>query len=110
MVPGNNPITKSPTKLFDEQSKSQTQSHPSVSFFEMPVPIRLKNATNDTIVVLDNTFSGQTFTVPLNFQIDSLILDPDNWIICNQNIITGIKDDVKSTSSIKEGRTTTNKL
>ena len=42
---------------------SQLQSDPSVSFFEMPVPVEFKDATHDTTVVFNHTFSGQSFAV-----------------------------------------------
>lgn len=40
---------------------NQSQSDPSVSFFQMPLPVEFKDATHDTILVLNNTFAGQTF-------------------------------------------------
>lgn len=69
-------------------SLSQSQSHSSVSFFEMPVPVLFKNASQDTLLVFDHTFSGQLFTAQLNFKVDSVIIDPDNWIVCNQNVVS----------------------
>jgi aminopeptidase N len=69
---------------------SQTQSHPSVSFFEMPIPIQFKNATHDTLLIFDHTFNNEIFTAQLNFKVDSLILDPDHWIVCTQNGLTGL--------------------
>ena len=71
---------------------NQTQSHPSVSFFELPIPIRFKNQTQDTLIVFDHTFSGETFTASLNFQADSLIFDPELWIISANNLITAVKE------------------
>jgi len=46
---------------------NQSQSDPSVSFFEMPVPLKFKDATHDTIIVFDNTYSGQQFTMIPDF-------------------------------------------
>ena len=59
----------------------QTQSHPSVSFFELPVPVRFRNATQDTTVVLDHQSSGQSFTINLPFTADSLDFNPDLWLL-----------------------------
>ncbi|HYV92148.1 MAG TPA: M1 family aminopeptidase [Chitinophagales bacterium] len=59
----------------------QSQSHSSVAFFKMHVPLEFKNATHDTIVVVNNTFAGQTFTINLGFIATQLILDPDAWIL-----------------------------
>jgi aminopeptidase N len=69
---------------------NQSQSHPSVSFFEMPVPVLLKNASKDTLVRLDNTFSGQTFTFRVSFPVDSVLIDPYYQLISSGNVVNGI--------------------
>jgi len=79
---------------------SQTQSHPSVSFFDMPVPVELKDDTHDTTVVLNNTFSGQSFNVNLSFAPTQVILDPDLWIIHANDAITQIDTAVIRTDVI----------
>jgi hypothetical protein len=56
---------------------SQTQSHPSVSYFELPVPLRFKNATHDTIIVFDNQSNAQNYTVHPGFMPDSILFDPE---------------------------------
>ncbi|MBN8679078.1 MAG: hypothetical protein J0M29_12690 [Chitinophagales bacterium] len=65
----------------------QTPSHPSVSFFEMPVAFKLKNGTQDTTVVLDHTFSGQEFNIQLGFAPTELIFDPDLWLVSRNNLV-----------------------
>ncbi len=77
---------------------SQTQSHPSVSFFELPLPILLKGQNRDTLVRLDNTFSGQSFNLNIPFKIDSVILDPDIWLIQANPLITSNSDTDLSNS------------
>lgn len=67
---------------------NQSQSNPSVDFFELPLQIRLFNSTNDTLVRINNTVNGQTFTFPINFKADSLEFDPNYWIISKNNTIT----------------------
>jgi len=71
---------------------NQTTSHPSIQFFPLPVPIRLKNAVSDTTVRLQHTFSGETFTVAIPFQADSLLFDPDLWLISANNSVTSIPE------------------
>ncbi|MCF8295937.1 MAG: T9SS type A sorting domain-containing protein [Saprospiraceae bacterium] len=72
---------------------NQTQSHSSVSFFEMPVPIQFKNSLNDTSIIFDNTFSGQNFLINLGFTPDMIIFDPDNWIVSKlDTLIIGVKE------------------
>ncbi|MBS1566936.1 MAG: hypothetical protein JST39_21320, partial [Bacteroidetes bacterium] len=61
----------------------QTTSHPSVAFFEMPVPVRLKNSIRDTTVVLKQLRNGQTFLVDPGFAVDSAFYDPKFWILSN---------------------------
>jgi hypothetical protein len=72
----------------------QSTSHPSVDFFEMPVPVRFKNAQMDTTVVFDHAFDGQLFTVDLSFQADSALLDPDLWLLQGQSLVTLVPDAV----------------
>jgi aminopeptidase N len=79
---------------------SQSQSHPSVGFFEMPVPIRFKNATQDTMIVFEHMFSGQSSFAQLSFKVDSIIIDPDNWIVCNQNVIASTQNTPPSNQGI----------
>ncbi len=67
---------------------SQRTSHPSVDFFEMPLPIQLADQEKDTILVLDLTASGQEFEFELGFEPDSLYIDPDRWILSAGNQVT----------------------
>jgi aminopeptidase N len=72
---------------------NQTQSHPSVSFFEMPVPVRFIDAFGTTFdIVLENTVNGQQFTVAVPFTVASVEFDPERNIISrNSNITLGKK-------------------
>lgn len=69
---------------------TQTQSDPSVSFFEMPIPLRFTGTNGkDTTVVLNNTGNFQTFSIPLkglNY-IKSIEFDPDLWILSKGNLV-----------------------
>jgi len=67
---------------------NQTQSDPSVSFFEMPVQIKFIGDERDTTIIFNHTFSGQSFSVNINFHVNSLVFDPDSWLISANNIIT----------------------
>ncbi|MFH0894179.1 MAG: M1 family metallopeptidase [Bacteroidota bacterium] len=63
----------------------QSTSHSSVSFFEVPVPIRFRDATHDTIVVFHPAYSPQTFTVNLGFDPNTAQFDPEKWIISSNS-------------------------
>src|SRR5690606_20156523 len=65
---------------------NQTQSHGSVAFFEMPVPVRLYgNGGVYHDVVLDNTYNGQEFVVSVPFVITNLDFDVKKDIISLNN-------------------------
>ena len=64
---------------------SQTTSHPSVSFFKLPVALKFKNATQEKTVVLDNNFNGETFLKSIGFIADTVLLDPDAWLVTKNN-------------------------
>jgi aminopeptidase N len=63
----------------------QTTSHPSVDFFEMPVPIRVFGGGGDTLIRLDHTENMQNYTVDLGYSVDSIQFDPDLWLISAEN-------------------------
>jgi len=67
---------------------SQQQSHPSVDFFEMPLPIRFRNSKHDTIVVYDHKTNHQEFITNLGFFPDSVGIDPNYHLISAENSIT----------------------
>ncbi len=64
---------------------SQTTSHPSVSFFEMPVPLLFKNAFTEKSVTVDAMMNDQVFRVNLGFIPDTVIVDPEYWLISRNN-------------------------
>lgn len=81
---------------------SQTQSHSSVTYFEMPVPVRLTGAGGQTHnVVLDNTFNGQQFVVNVPFAVTGVVFDPLRNIISRNNTATLGTQDIVALSSLK---------
>ncbi|MFN0174028.1 MAG: M1 family aminopeptidase [Saprospiraceae bacterium] len=71
----------------------QTTSDPSVSFFEMPVAVKLSDGVKDTVLVLNHIFSGQQFTIALDFSPTSLVFDPDLWLASRNNTVVSIIED-----------------
>lgn len=70
---------------------SQTPSHPSVSFFELPLPFRAIGANGETHEFsFFNNLNNQTHTETLNFEVTELQFDPHKWLITNNNIITAL--------------------
>lgn len=61
---------------------NQTQSHSSVSFYELPLPIKVNGANGEIAYLrLDNTFNGQTFEVPMTFPVTSIDFNYDLQIL-----------------------------
>ena len=68
---------------------NQTQSDASVSYFEMPVPVRVYGASGQQLdLVLDNTVNGQTIIKNVPFNITSFEFDPDKHLISKNNTVT----------------------
>ena len=66
---------------------SQTTSDTSVKFFEMPVPIRFKNAGRDTTIVIENNKNDQVSFVNIGFIPDSAFIDPKLKLISANNSV-----------------------
>lgn len=78
----------------------QTQSHNSVSFFELPLPFKLVGQQNDTMIRLMHSYSGESFSFPVSFQVTNVLFDPDKWIISKNNVITALHQPVRPAQTI----------
>ncbi len=69
----------------------QTQSHPSVSFFEMPLPIKVTGTGGEiAYLVLNNTTDGQSFSEALTFNVSKIQFNYENQIITKGSTV--VKD------------------
>ncbi len=75
---------------------NQTQSHPSVGFFEMYLPIKFSNGVQDTTVRLNHDVNGKIFNFNLNFTPTTAVFDPLKWIVSKNNLIVLNTDDLRS--------------
>jgi aminopeptidase N len=73
---------------------NQTQSHTSVGFFEMPVPVRFSGQGQDTTLRLEHSFSGQDFTANLPFVVTAVAFDPAYWLVSAGNTVTQVIVDI----------------
>ncbi|PKB16543.1 M1 family aminopeptidase [Flavobacterium sp. 5] len=79
---------------------SQTQSDPSVSFFEMPVPIRVFGTGGQQLdLVLNNSVNDESFTESVPFTITSITFDPEKNIISKSNTVTLSRKKFELTSA-----------
>ena len=68
---------------------NQTQSDASVSYFEMPVPVRVYGAGGQQAdLVLDNTFNGEVIIKNVPFAITGVEFDPEKHLISANSIVT----------------------
>jgi len=70
---------------------SQTTSHQSVDFFEMPVPVRMYsyNKADSADFRLNNSLNNQEFVLKPGFMVDEIVIDPEDWMLCKTGQITG---------------------
>ena len=68
---------------------NQTQSDASVTYFEMPVPVRIYGAGGEQAdLVLDNTFDGEEIIQAVPFPVTAVEFDPEKHIISANSTIT----------------------
>jgi aminopeptidase N len=80
---------------------SQTTSHPSVSFFPLPVALEFKNAIQQKTIVVNNTYNGEIFFNNIGFIADTVIIDPDYWLITKNNISQKMSDNISSENFVQ---------
>ncbi len=65
---------------------NQTTSVPSsVSFFQVLLPLTFKNATLQKTVMVQNNVNNQVVTADIGFKADTVLIDPDLYLISNNN-------------------------
>lgn len=68
---------------------SQTQSSASVSYFEMPVPVRIYGSNGqEQDVILENTFNNQEFIINVPFPVTDVVFDPERHLIARNSTAT----------------------
>lgn len=80
---------------------SQLTSDASVSFFPLPVALQFKNAVQQKIIVVNNTFSGQIFFSDIGFIADTVVVDPEYWLITKNNTSEKIDDDINGKNIVQ---------
>jgi aminopeptidase N len=81
---------------------SQTTSHSSVPFFEMPVPVRLLGANGQSQdVVVNNTVNGEQFNISVPFTVIGTQFDPTKNIISRMSMATLDTDNFNIDTAIQ---------
>ena len=71
---------------------NQTTSHTSVGFFELPVALKFKNATQEKTIVVDNKTNGEIFIRNVGFIADTVLIDPEYWLVTKNNVSAKVPD------------------
>lgn len=71
---------------------NQTQSLPSAQFFKLPLQLKFKNASRDTMIRVDNTFPGEWFRVKIPFKVDTVEVDPEFQLITGGNTVNAVNE------------------
>jgi aminopeptidase N len=79
----------------------QTTSHSSVKFFALPVALLFKNATQQKTIVIDNKSNGEIFFKNIGFIADTVIIDPEYWLITRNNKSEKLNSDITGKNSIQ---------
>lgn len=79
----------------------QTTSHPSVKFFELPVALKFKNPTQEKTIVVNNKYNGELFFKYIGFIADTVIVDPDYWLITRNNITEKVNNNVSGANNVQ---------
>ena len=80
---------------------SQITSHPSVSYFEMPLALKFKSGAREKTVVVNNTKNNELFWEEIGFMADTVIIDPEYWVLSKNNVsikepaLTGPENEIK---------------
>lgn len=79
---------------------NQTQSHPSVSFFEMPLPVTIKGSSGESEQLrLEVSEEKQTFSLQLDFDVVSILVDPETQLISKNNgAVLGLDEETLNNS------------
>jgi aminopeptidase N len=64
----------------------QTTSHHSVSFYELPIPLRFSNSQKDTTVVVNPNTNLSNFTFKLDFVPEIMEFDPQQKLLAKHTV------------------------
>jgi hypothetical protein len=67
-------------------SVSQITSQSSVSYFEMPLALRFKSGPQEKTVIVNNTINNELFWEDIGFRADTVVVDPDYWVLSKNNV------------------------
>jgi aminopeptidase N len=80
---------------------NQSSSHSSVPFFELPVALVFKNASQQKTIIVDNKINGEIFLKEIGFRADTVLIDPEYWLVTKNNVSQKITDNVSGQNIVQ---------
>ena len=80
---------------------NETTSHASVPFFELPVALQFKNTNREKTIVVDNKTNGEIFFRDIGFVADTVLVDPEYWLISKNNTSQKLVDTTTGNNMIQ---------
>jgi len=80
---------------------NQVTSHSSVNFFELPVALKFKNASQEKTIVLNNTTNIEIFIRNIRFNADTVLIIPEYLLITKNNTSQKIPDVVNGQNIVQ---------
>jgi aminopeptidase N len=78
----------------------QDQSHSSVDFFELTLPLQFIGVSEDSLMRLALTENDQVFNFTLDYEIQNVAYDPDKWLLSANNEISLGLDEIEFENGI----------
>ena len=80
---------------------NQQTSDPSVGYFDLPVALKFKNALQEKTIIIDNKTNGEILIRNIGFRADTVIIDPEYWLISRNNTSKKMQDGVNGQNIIR---------
>ncbi len=80
---------------------NQATSDPSVKFFALPIALQFKNSAQQKTIIINNKINGEIFIKKIGFMADTVIVDPEYWLITKNNTSEQVVTDVNSKNIIQ---------
>lgn len=64
----------------------QVPSHPSVNYYDIPVPLRLNGAGQTQNISIEITGRTTYVELPLDFEVENVLFDPELWLLAKSNV------------------------
>jgi len=64
---------------------TQLTSDASVGFFEIPLPLKFKNASQEKTILVEAKTNNESFIRNIGFIPDTVLIDPEYWLISKNN-------------------------